>query len=131
MIILTIKTSERIDFVDITDKVASKVEASGILNGIVNVFVPHTTCGITINENADPDVVKDMKMQLSKIVPKESNFRHFEGNSDSHIKTSMYGSSEIIFIDKGIPILGTWQGLFLCEFDGPRTRKVYLKIMEN
>ncbi|MBF88256.1 MAG: hypothetical protein CMG75_01100 [Candidatus Marinimicrobia bacterium] len=131
MIILTIKTSERIDFVDITDKVASKVEASGILNGIVNVFVPHTTCGITINENADPDVVKDMKMQLSKIVPKESNFRHFEGNSDSHIKTSMYGSSEIIFIEKGIPILGTWQGLFLCEFDGPRTRKVYLKIMEN
>lgn len=131
MIILSIKTSERVDFVDITDRLTSQVEASGVVNGTVIIFVPHTTCGLTINESADPDVVVDMKMQFSKMVPKENNFRHYEGNSDSHIKTSMVGSSETIFIEEGLPVLGTWQGLFLCEFDGPRTRKVYLKISKN
>ena len=102
-----------------------------MVSGTVVIFVPHTTCGLTINESADPDVAVDMKMQFSKMVPKENNFRHYEGNSDSHIKTSMVGSSETIFIEEGLLILGTWQGLFLCEFDGPRTRKVYLKIIEN
>ncbi len=131
MIILSIKTSERVDFIDITDRLTSQVEASGVVNGTVIIFVPHTTCGITINESADPDVVVDMKMQFSKMVPKENNFRHYEGNSDSHIKTSMVGSSEAIFIEEGLPVLGTWQGLFLCEFDGPRTRKVYFKIINN
>ena len=131
MIILSVKTSERVDFVDITDRLTSQVEASGVVNGTVIIFVPHTTCGLTINESADPDVVVDMKMQFSKMVPKENNFRHYEGNSDSHIKTSMVGSSETIFIEEGLPVLGTWQGLFLCEFDGPRTRKVYLKISKN
>ena len=131
MIILSVKTSERVDFVDINDRLTSQVEASGVVNGTVIIFVPHTTCGLTINESADPDVVVDMKMQFSKMVPKENNFRHYEGNSDSHIKTSMVGSSETIFIEEGLPVLGTWQGLFLCEFDGPRTRKVYLKISKN
>ena len=131
MIILSVKTSERVDFIDITDELASQVHASGVVSGTVGIFVPHTTCGITINESADPDVAVDMKMQFSKMVPKENNFRHYEGNSDSHIKTSMVGSSETIFIEEGLLILGTWQGLFLCEFDGPRTRKVYLKIIEN
>jgi|TARA_B100000686_G_C16793746_1_gene980698 secondary thiamine-phosphate synthase enzyme len=131
MIILSVKTSERVDFIDITDELASQVQASGVVSGTVVIFVPHTTCGLTINESADPDVAVDMKMQFSKMVPKENNFRHYEGNSDSHIKTSMVGSSETIFIEEGLPILGTWQGLFLCEFDGPRTRKVYLKIIEN
>ena len=128
MIILSVKTSERVDFIDITDELASQVQASGVVSGTVVIFVPHTTCGLTINESADPDVAVDMKMQFSKMVPKENNFRHYEGNSDSHIKTSMVGSSETIFIEEGLLILGTWQGLFLCEFDGPRTRKVYLKI---
>ena len=131
MIILSVKTSERVDFIDITDELASQVQASGVVSGTVVIFVPHTTCGLTINESADPDVAVDMKMQFSKMVPKENNFRHYEGNSDSHIKTSMVGSSETIFIEEGLPVLGTWQGLFLCEFDGPRTRKVYLKIIEN
>ena len=131
MIILSVKTSERVDFIDITDELASQVQASGVVSGTVVIFVPHTTCGLTINESADPDVVVDMKTQFSKMVPKENSFRHYEGNSDSHIKTSMVGSSETIFIEEGLPILGTWQGLFLCEFDGPRTRKVYLKIIEN
>ena len=131
MIILSVKTSERVDFIDITDELASQVQASGVVSGTVVIFVPHTTCGLTINESADPDVAVDMKMQFSKMVPKENNFRHYEGNSDSHIKTSMVGSSETIFIEEGLPILGTWQGPFLCEFDGPRTRKVYLKIIEN
>tara|TARA_Y100000814_G_scaffold285778_1_gene254123 strand:+ start:236 stop:631 length:396 start_codon:yes stop_codon:yes gene_type:complete len=131
MIILSVKTSERVDFIDITDELASQVQASGVVSGTVVIFVPHTTCGLTINESADPDVAVDMKMQFSKMVPKENNFRHYEGNSDSHIKTSMVGSSETIFIEEGLLILGTWQGLFLCEFDGPRTRKVYLKIIEN
>ena len=131
MIILSVKTSERVDFIDITDELASQVQASGVVSGTVVIFVPHTTCGLTINESADPDVAVDMKKQFSKMVPKENKFRHYEGNSDSHIKTSMVGSSETIFIEEGLPILGTWQGLFLCEFDGPRTRKVYLKIIEN
>ena len=131
MIILSVKTSERVDFIDITDELASQVQASGVVSGTVVIFVPHTTCGLTINESADPDVAVDMKMQFSKMVPKENNFRHYEGNSDSHIKTSMVGSSETIFIEEGLLILGTWQGLFLCEFDGPRTRKVYIKIIEN
>ena len=131
MIILSVKTSERVDFIDITDELASQVQASGVVSGTVVIFVPHTTCGLTINESADPDVAVDMKMQFSKMVPKENNFRHYEGNSDSHIKTSIVGSSETIFIEEGLPVLGTWHGLFLCEFDGPRTRKVYLKIIEN
>ena len=130
MIILSVKTYERVDFIDITDELASQVQASGVVSGTVVIFVPHTTCGLTINESADPDVAVDMKMQFSKII-KKNKFRHYEGNSDSHIKTSMVGSSETIFIEEGLLILGTWQGLFLCEFDGPRTRKVYLKIIEN
>ena len=131
MIILSVKTSERVDFIDITDELASQVQASGVVSGTVVIFVPHTTCGLTINESADPDVAVDMKMQFSKMVPKENKFRHNEGNSDSHIKTSIVGSSETIFIEEGLPVLGTWQGLFLCEFDGPRTRRVYLKISKN
>jgi len=127
----SITTSERVDLVEITSQVAQEVTKSGVVTGTVTTFVPHTTCGITINESADPDVVRDIKMHLTKLVPQDGAFRHYEGNSDSHIKTSMIGSSENIFIENGKLVLGTWQGIFLCDFDGPRTRKVYIKIDEG
>ena len=122
----SITTSERVDLVEITSQVAQEVTKSGVVTGTVTTFVPHTTCGITINESADPDVARDIKMHLTKLVPQDGAFRHYEGNSDSHIKTSMIGSSENIFIENGKLVLGTWQGIFLCDFDGPRTRKVYI-----
>ena len=127
----SITTSERVDLVEITSQVAQEVTKSGVVTGTVTTFVPHTTCGITINESADPDVARDIKMHLTKLVPQDGAFRHYEGNSDSHIKTSMIGSSENIFIENGKLVLGMWQGIFLCDFDGPRTRKVYIKIDEG
>jgi secondary thiamine-phosphate synthase enzyme len=128
---LSIKTNERVDLVDISSQVANEVTTSGVTTGTVTVYVPHTTCGVTINESADPDVARDIKMHLAKLVPQDGGFKHYEGNSDSHIKTSMIGSSENIFIEDGKLVLGTWQGIFLCDFDGPRTRKVYIKIVEG
>ncbi len=128
---LSVSTSERVDLVDITSQVAQEVAKRSVGTGTVTIYVPHTTCGVTINESADPDVVRDIKMHLTKLVPKDGGFRHSEGNSDSHIKTSMIGSSENIFIENGKLVLGTWQGIFLCDFDGPRTRKVYIKIVEG
>ena len=116
---------------DISSQVANEVTTSGVTTGTVTVYVPHTTCGVTINESADPDVARDIKMHLAKLVPQDGGFKHYEGNSDSHIKTSMIGSSENIFIEDGKLVLGTWQGIFLCDFDGPRTRKVYIKIVEG
>ena len=128
---LSIKTNERVDLVDISSQVANEVKTSGVTTGTVTVYVPHTTCGVTINESADPDVARDIKMHLAKLVPQDGGFKLYEGNSDSHIKTSMIGSSENIFIEDGKLVLGTWQGIFLCDFDGPRTRKVYIKIVEG
>ena len=128
---LSIKTNERVDLVDISSQVANEVKTSGVTTGTVTVYVPHTTCGVTINESADPDVARDIKMHLAKLVPQDGGFKHYEGNSDSHIKTSMIGSSENIFIEDGKLVLGTWLGIFLCDFDGPRTRKVYIKIVEG
>ena len=128
---LSVSTSERLDLVDITSQVAHEVSKSSVDTGTVTIYVPHTTCGVTINESADPDVERDIKMHLTNLVPKDGGFRHSEGNSDSHIKTSMIGSSENIFIENGKLVLGTWQGIFLCDFDGPRTRKVYIKIVEG
>ena len=127
----SVSTSERVDLVEITSTVAQEVAKSGVGTGIVTIYVPHTTCGVTINESADPDVARDIKMHLAKLVPQNGDFKHYEGNSDSHIKTSMIGSSENIFIESGKLVLGTWQGIFLCDFDGPRTRKVYMKIVEG
>ena len=128
---LSVSTSERVDLVEITSTVAQEVVKSGVGTGTVTIYVPHTTCGVTINESADPDVARDIKMHLAKLVPQNGDFKHYEGNSDSHIKTSMIGSSENIFIESGKLVLGTWQGIFLCDFDGPRTRKVYIKIVEG
>ena len=127
----SVSTRERVDLVDITSQIAQEVTKNSVDSGIVTIYIPHTTCGITINESADPDVARDIKMHLTKLVQKDGGFRHSEGNSDSHIKTSMIGSSENIFIENGKLVLGMWQGIFLCDFDGPRTRKVYMKIVEG
>ena len=130
MITINVKTNERVDFIDITSQVTDFVIKSNVNSGIVNVFVPHTTCGVMINEGADPDVVRDIKYQLEKLVPYQQGYRHLEGNADSHIKTCLVGSSETIIIENGQLLLGTWQSVFLCDFDGPRTRKVYIKIID-
>jgi len=127
---INISTTKRVDLVNITSQVQKVVSESSVDDGIVTVFVPHTTCGITINEGADPDVVRDIKYQLEKLIPYQQGYQHLEGNSDSHIKTCIVGSSENIIIEKGQLVLGTWQSIFLCDFDGPRNRTVYIKIID-
>jgi len=114
---------------DITSQVENVVRKSGVKSGICYVFVPHTTAGVTINENADPDVVKDIIMELNKIVPLKDNYLHAEGNSAAHIKSSIIGCSQEVIIEENSLKLGTWQSLFFCEFDGPRTRSVWVKVM--
>lgn len=131
MKIINVSTTKRTDLIDITTHVQKMVDESSVDDGIVTVFVPHTTCGITINEGADPDVVRDIKYQLEKLIPYQQGYHHLEGNADSHIKTCLVGSSENIIIEDGQLVLGTWQSIFLCDFDGPRTRKVYIKITGN
>jgi len=125
----SVKTSSRCQMVDITDTVREIISRSGCTSGICYVFVPHTTAGITINENADPDVPKDILTTLQKLIPEHDHYRHMEGNSDAHIKSSLMGSSQAVFIEEGNLALGVWQSLFLCEFDGPRTRTVRVKII--
>lgn len=121
-----ISTARRTQFVPITSKVAEVISDNDWQDGIVTIFVPHTTAGITINENADPDVARDMERFSDDLIPQSRHFRHAEGNSDSHIKASFYGSSVQVIIRNGKMWLGTWQGIYFCEFDGPRQRKVCL-----
>ncbi|MBO8128187.1 MAG: YjbQ family protein [Peptococcaceae bacterium] len=125
---LQVKTHKRVELVDITALIQEMVKSSGIGDGVCFLYVPHTTAGITINESADPSVVRDIIAQLNKLVPYEDNYSHAEGNSDAHIKASLVGSSTFVPIAGGMLLLGTWQGIFFCEFDGPRTRKVLVKI---
>ena len=120
----TIRTTARCEMIDITDQVADMVKESGIRDGICRVFVPHTTAAITINENADPDVPRDILAALDRIVPLADGYRHAEGNAAAHIKASLFGASQAVFIESGRLVLGAWQSLFFCEFDGPRTRQV-------
>jgi secondary thiamine-phosphate synthase enzyme len=124
-----VQTHERTEFIDVTRRVQEIVARSGIQAGLCVVYVPHTTAACTINEHADPDVVRDMLMELNKIIPFEDNYRHDEGNSAAHIKTSLIGSSHSIPIHQSRLALGTWQGIFLCEFDGPRTRQMFVQIV--
>jgi secondary thiamine-phosphate synthase enzyme len=125
-----LKTTARNQFVEITDQVREAVAASGIKSGFCVVYCPHTTAAITVNENADPDVVHDMLLYLSRTVPKdEPGFRHGEGNSDSHIKASLVGPSVTLVVNVGDVGLGRWQGVYFCEFDGPRTRTVVVQIV--
>lgn len=124
-----VETSGRSEMVDITADVAAVVGKSGINNGECTVYCKHTTAAITINENADPDVVEDILLTLEKLIPKElDGYRHIEGNSDSHVKSSLVGCSEQILVKDGLLLLGTWQGVYFCEFDGPRTRQVIVQI---
>lgn len=125
---IKIKTSSRSDMVDITSQVRQIVSESGISDGVCIVFVPHTTAGITINEGADPNVCTDILGKLNDLVPRDGRFLHMEGNSDSHVKASLVGSSVSVIVEKGSLVLGTWQKIFFCEFDGPRSRKIYLTI---
>jgi secondary thiamine-phosphate synthase enzyme len=113
---------------DITRQVAQAARESGIENGICTVFVPHTTAAVTINENADPDVTRDILDKLDRLFPRSDGYRHFEGNSDAHIKSSLLGFSETILVENGSLVLGTWQGIYFCEFDGPRTRSFLVDV---
>ena len=123
---LNIKTQSRIDMVDITPSVQREISTAGVTDGICVVYVPHTTAGITINEGADPAVCQDILKKLNDLVPPNAGYRHSEGNADSHIKASMTGSSVTVLVEKGRLVLGTWQKIFFCEFDGPRSRRVYV-----
>jgi secondary thiamine-phosphate synthase enzyme len=125
---LSVRTRGKVDFQDITGTVRETIKSSGVKSGVCHVFVPHTTAGITINEHADPSVVEDIAAQLDKMVPQHGGYRHLEGNSPAHIKASLIGSSQTLFVEEGRPVLGTWQGVFLCEFDGPRNRSLLIKI---
>ncbi|ORJ60444.1 secondary thiamine-phosphate synthase enzyme YjbQ [Geothermobacter hydrogeniphilus] len=120
---------QRVEMIDITDQVRQAVADSGIRSGICVLCTPHTTAAITINENADPDVVRDLVMELNKLVPFEDNYRHLEGNSAAHLKSSLVGAGETLIIEDGQPQLGTWQGIWFCEFDGPRRRRVQLQVI--
>lgn len=126
---ITVKTNAQTEMIDITGLVHKAVADEGIQNGICMVFVPHTTAAVTINESADPSVRRDILMVMNDMVPWEAPYQHREGNSPAHVKTSLMGSSDLIAIEAGRLVLGTWQGIFLCEFDGPRTRKVNLTML--
>ena len=127
----TVKTSSRCEMIDVTSQVAALVREEKLQNGLCHVFVPHTTAAVTINENADPDVQADILLGLARLVPEKGNYRHREGNADAHIKASMFGASETIVVHEGRLVLGTWQSIFFCEFDGPRTRTVYVKFLPD
>lgn len=126
-----IQTDEKQDFIFLDHYIKDALEKSAVENGILTVYSPHTTAGITINENADPDVRRDLKLGLNKAFPNDPDYVHFEGNSDGHMKSSLIGASETLIIHEGELILGTWQSIYFGEFDGPRTRTVYIKIIEG
>ena len=127
MVTISIKTRSKEEIIDITSQVRKAVEDSGVADGVCHIFTPHTTAAITINENADPDVKKDIIRGLAHINFEKVRFDHIEGNSPAHLKSSIIGCSEVVFIENGNLYLGTWQGICFCEFDGPRTRNVYIK----
>jgi secondary thiamine-phosphate synthase enzyme len=126
-----IQTGSRTEFIDITGRVHEVVHESKAREGICYLFVPHTTAAITINENADPSVQQDILMELNKVIPFDDQYRHVEGNSAAHIKASIIGFSETVFIESGRLLLGTWQGIYFCEFDGPRNRKLQVKVIPS
>jgi len=126
-----VRTSAQTEFIDITRPVQEAIKKAGVEDGICFIFIPHTTAAVTINENADPSVVQDIIMELNKIVPSKDQYHHLEGNSPAHIKASMLGCSQMVFVESGKLVLGTWQGIFFCEFDGPRNRKVHVKAISG
>lgn len=125
----TLRTKNRMEMIDITHNVRQLVRKSGIKNGVCMVYVPHTTAAVTINENADSSVKRDILAKLSQLIPSNGDYTHLEGNSDAHIKSTVIGSSVLLPIEAGDIVLGTWQGIFFCEFDGPRTRKIFVQVL--
>jgi secondary thiamine-phosphate synthase enzyme len=128
---LDVKTAERTQLVDISDEVRKCVAESGVGSGVCHLYVPHTTAGITINENDDPDVPRDIAAALDRLVPRNGPYKHWEGNADSHIKSALTGVSQTVLIENGRLVLGRWQAIFFCEFDGPRQRQVHVKIIPD
>ena len=126
---LRVKTRRRTQLLDITELVERAVGESGVGSGVCYVYVPHTTAGVMINEHADPDVASDLEGIFDRLVPHSGPYRHAEGNTDSHAKTVMVGTSQVVFVEGGRLVMGTWQGVFLCEFDGPRERKIWVKVV--
>jgi secondary thiamine-phosphate synthase enzyme len=128
---ITIKSKNREEFIDITNYIADYIKDKEYNTGILYLYVPHTTAAITINENADPSVIRDINNTLSKLIPFNNNYTHLEGNSDAHIKATLVGTSTFVIVENRELVLGTWQGIFFCEFDGPRNRKVFIKFISN
>ena len=131
MEIVRVKTSRRTELVDVTTEVQRVVAGSGVASGVCYVFVPHTTAAVMINEHADPDVATDLEGVFDRLAPRAGPYRHSEGNTDSHAKAVMVGASQVIFVERGKLALGTWQGVFFCEFDGPRERKMWVKVVRD
>ncbi|MDI6845563.1 MAG: secondary thiamine-phosphate synthase enzyme YjbQ [Candidatus Saccharicenans sp.] len=131
MVQLSLSTSRKEEFIDITGRIRTLIRESGVKSGLAVVFCPHTTCALTINEHADPDVRADIMMTLRKLVPENIPYAHTEGNSPAHIKSSLLGNSLTLLVEDGDLVLGTWQGIFLCEFDGPRRRQIWVRIIEG
>jgi secondary thiamine-phosphate synthase enzyme len=131
MVTLRVRTDRRTQLIDVTQLVQKAVQESGIPGGICYLYVPHTTAAVFINENADPDVARDIEATLDRLVPQVGNYRHGEGNSDAHIKSALIGASQSLLIENGRLALGRWQGVFFCEFDGPRERRLQLKIIAD
>ena len=129
MTTIEVSSRQQVELIDVTGEVRRVIRASGVRQGMAVLFVPHTTAAVTINENADPDVVHDMVMELNRIIPFDDDYRHAEGNSAAHIKSTLVGASETLLVDGGEAVLGTWQGIYFCEFDGPRRRKMYIKVV--
>ncbi len=127
---ISVRTNNRVELIDITDRVQAIVSKSKVKEGVCFIFCPHTTAGLTINENADPSVRRDIINALNKFVPANAGYSHSEGNADSHIKSSLFGSSLTVFIQGGRLAFGTWQGIYFCEGDGPRSREVWVKIIK-
>ena len=125
----SLSTKRQQEFVDITGFLRQAIEDAGVTSGLAVVYCPHTTAGITITENADPDVVRDIIATLDKVFPVQGDYRHYEGNSHAHLKSSYVGAEKTIIIKDGKPLLGTWQSVFFCEFDGPRNRRVFIKVL--
>ena len=126
---LHVTTHKQVEMIDITHDVLRLILEEGITEGLAVVYTPHTTAAITINENADPDVSRDIIMAINKLIPMQDHYRHLEGNSAAHIKSSLFGASETVIIEQGKPVLGTWQGIYFCEFDGPRQRRVHVQTL--
>lgn len=128
---LQVTSYRQVEMIDISTEVCRVIREAGVTNGVAVVFTPHTTAAITINENADPDVCRDMLMAINKIVPLQDGYHHLEGNSAAHLKSSFFGASEILIINNGEVALGTWQGIYFCEFDGPRRRQVQIQVISQ